>query len=75
MARFRISCCKDCATRHPCCHSHCEKYIQERAEYDETMEQKKKEIDIKHGLDGFLYESIERTNKQMNYRSKYRRRR
>lgn len=75
MVRFKIDCCKDCATRHPCCHSHCEKYIQERAEYDETMEQKKKEIDIKHGLDGFLYESIERTNRQINYRSKYRRRR
>lgn len=73
MARYRISCCKDCPDRLPCCHSHCAKYIQEKAEYDETMAQKRKEQNLKIGLDGFRYESIERTNKRDNYRSKYRR--
>ena len=73
MARFKISCCRDCPDRHPCCHGHCEKYIQERAEYDETMAQKRKETDIRNGLNSVLYDSIERTNKYIHYRNKYRR--
>ena len=32
--RFRITCCKDCPDRYPGCHAKCEKYIQQRAEYD-----------------------------------------
>jgi hypothetical protein len=75
MARYKIECCRDCPDRFPGCHGQCEKYRKERAEYDETMAEKKKEIDVKNGLDGFLYNSIERTNRQINYRSKFRRKR
>ena len=73
MARFKIDCCRDCPDRHPCCHGHCEKYIRERAEYDATMAEKRKETDLRNGLNGFMYDSIERTNKHINYRNKYRR--
>ena len=72
MARFKISCCQNCPDRYPGCHSHCEKYIQEKAEYDATMAEKRKEAEIRNGLNSFLYNSIEKTNKQINYRRKYR---
>ena len=75
MARFRIECCRDCLDRFPGCHGQCEKYKQERAEYEETMAAKRREQDLKNGLNDFLYDSIERTNKHINYRSKYRRKR
>lgn len=76
MARFKIDCCtKDCTKRSPTCHSTCKEYKEQRHELDETMAQKRKEQDVKYGLDGFLYESIERVNKRDTYRSKYRRKR
>ena len=31
-------CCKDCKERHPACHSHCEKYLSARKEYDKRKE-------------------------------------
>lgn len=73
MARYKIDCCQNCPDRHAGCHGHCEKYIQERAEYDETMAQKRKETDLRNGLNSFMYDSIEKTNKYINYRKKYRR--
>jgi hypothetical protein len=75
MATYKITCCKDCATRHPGCHASCEKYIQQKAELDSWNAEQRKQQDIKYGLDGFLFDSIERTNRQINYRSKYRRKR
>ncbi len=75
MATVKITVCKDCPERHPGCHATCEKYINQRAEYDAYKEEQRKQMEIKHGLNAFLYESIERTNKHINYRSKYRRKR
>lgn len=73
MARFKIECCKDCADRHPACHSHCEKYQTEKAERDETLAEKQREHNVKIGLNGELYDTIYKTNKRLHYRSKYRR--
>ncbi len=73
MARYKIECCQDCATRHPGCHSECEKYKTERAELDETLAEAKKKHHIKTGLNGFLFDSIYKTNRKRNYRNKYRR--
>lgn len=28
--------CKDCTDRHPCCHSTCQKYLQEKARNEEV---------------------------------------
>lgn len=73
MARYKITCCKDCEDRQPGCHGSCEKYAQEKAEYDETMTQKRKEYEIKMGLDSFLFDTIHNNTKRMHYRDKYRR--
>lgn len=44
---MRISCCKDCPDRSVGCHAECERYIQEKAEYDEQkaliLERKKED--------------------------------
>lgn len=35
-----ITCCKNCVPpqRHPCCHSTCEQYLKEKAEYEKQKE-------------------------------------
>lgn len=37
-----ISPCKDCADRHPACHSHCEKYKEWKAEWDALREKERR---------------------------------
>ena len=75
MARYKIDCCLNCPKRHVGCHSECEAYKTQRAEYDATMAEKRKKYDISVGLNGFMYDNIERTNRKLNYRSKYRKNR
>jgi hypothetical protein len=66
VARYKIDCCtKDCPNRSGECHSTCERYKTQRAEYDATMAELKKKEDIQKGLQGFLIENIERTNKRL----------
>ena len=37
-----INPCKDCADRHPACHSHCEKYKEWKAEWDALREKERR---------------------------------
>jgi hypothetical protein len=73
MPTIKITVCKDCATRHPGCHSSCEKYLQQRAEFDEWKTEQRKQHELKQSLDGFRFEGIEKICRKRNYRSKYRR--
>ena len=66
MARFRITCCKDCQKRSPECHGSCEEYKTQRAELDETNAETRKKYEAQKALDGFLFGNIERTNKRLN---------
>ncbi len=66
MGRYKITCCKDCPNRHGGCHSTCEKYKQERKEYDQTMSEVNKKEAVQKGLNGFLFNNIEQTNKRLN---------
>ena len=45
--------CKGCDSRFPGCHSQCEKYLKEKAEYDALMkaEQKKKDVGMALWID------------------------
>lgn len=70
MTRFKITCCKDCPDRIPGCHGSCEKYKQEKAEYDATMEEQNRKKAVKAGLDASLYASVERTAKRTHYRDR-----
>lgn len=36
-----IKCCKDCGDRYPGCHSHCDRYIGEKAENEAQKEQER----------------------------------
>ena len=71
MARYKIDCCQDCEKRVPGCHGSCEVYQTQRAELNETKAEKRKEYEIKIGLDRFMFDCIERSNKRNNYRGKY----
>lgn len=73
MARYKIDCCYNCADRHPLCHSSCEKYKQQRAEYDETVAAKKREWEIEKGLTSAQFDYSYKCKKRIVYRSKYRR--
>lgn len=66
MARYKITCCKDCPNRHPGCHGSCNKYQEQKAEYDETMSEVKEKRGVSQGLNGFMFNNIERTNKRLN---------
>ena len=50
MSRYLINCCKDCPERFPGCHSSCERYKAQRAEYDEKMAEHRKRYYIAQGL-------------------------
>jgi hypothetical protein len=70
--RYRITCCKDCPDRCPGCHGKCEKYIQQRAEYDAMKEKMQGEYYTAYGLAEQRVNGIHRATKHRNYRSKYR---
>jgi hypothetical protein len=72
MPTVKITCCKDCATRHPACHGTCEKYLQQRAEFDEWKEEQRKQDEIKKGLDAFRYDGISNICRNRIYRGKFR---
>jgi hypothetical protein len=62
----------DCTQRYPGCHAVCPNYKQQRAEYDETMDEMRKKREVKDSLNGFYFDNIQRTNRRINYRKKYR---
>lgn len=67
MARYKIDCCTpDCPKRSGVCHSTCQEYKTQRDELDATNAEIRKKYDIKCGLNGFLFDNIERTNKRLN---------
>ena len=67
-----ITCCFECPDRHPGCHGTCEKYKQQRAEWDAKRAEQKKNQEAQRELNGFYYDSVHKNTKRNNYRSKYR---
>ena len=70
MDRYKITCCFGCVDRQPLCHSVCERYKQQKAEYDATKEEQNRKKAIAAGLDANLYASVERTAKRTHYRDR-----
>lgn len=71
MARYKIDCCKpDCPKRNGECHSTCKEYKEQKAEYDATMAEVKKKDNVQKGLQGFLIDNIERTNKRLRIKGR-----
>jgi hypothetical protein len=73
MDRFKITCCHNCPDRYPGCHGACDKYKQQRAEYDATKAKTMQEYLAAYSLNTALYDSIERNQKRSNYRSRSKR--
>lgn len=67
-----ITCCKKCTERFPGCHGTCEKYIQQRAEYDKQKAERNAKIAAARGLSEYKYDGIHKTVQRRVYRSKYR---
>ena len=72
LGKCSITCCKDCADRVPGCHGTCEKYLQQRAEYDAQKAEARKKLDVITGLNQARCNTIYRTTKWETYRGKYR---
>ncbi len=68
----KITCCKDCANRHPACHGSCEKYIQQKAELDARKAEARKQYEINKGITQFRYDGINKICKTRIYRGKFR---
>ena len=68
--RYKITCCKDCPNRHAECHSTCKEYKEQKAEYDTTMAEVKKKDNVQKGLQGFMINNIERTNKRLRIKGR-----
>ena len=69
--RFNITCCKDCTDRHPGCHGKCEKYIQQRADYDAQKAEARKKYDIACGLYEQRSDSIYKLTERKRYQNRY----
>ena len=70
--RYVITCCKDCPDRYPGCHSSCEKYKAQRAEYDAQKAECMKRFEVAAGLYEQKCNGIGRITNRRNYRAKYR---
>ncbi len=67
MARYKIDCCQpDCPSRSGECHSTCEKYRTQRAEYEATMAEEKKKGAVQRGLNQQFSDSLTKMNKRLN---------
>ena len=67
--RTKIDCCtKDCPDRRadPNCHSYCEKYLQQRAELDETNKAMFQRKNVDEGITSTLVHSIEKVSGHKN---------
>ena len=63
-----IWCCKDCQERHYACHGHCEKYIQQKAEYERLKAEANHKSATKAGLDRHVITTIDRANRRYGNR-------
>ena len=68
MSIDRITCCYQCPDRFPGCHGSCEKYIQQKAEFDKAKAEVRKKKDIQMGLDRCLCDRIHKSVKKNHNR-------
>ena len=68
MAIDRITCCYQCPDRFPGCHGSCEKYIQQKAEFDKAKAEVRKKKDIEVGLTSCLCDRINKSVKKNHHR-------
>lgn len=73
--RTKIDCCNGCTERQadPNCHGFCKKYLEQRAELDETLAEERKKQQISSGVTNQTYACLDKVTKRIHYRSKYRR--
>ena len=64
-----VTCCYECQERHPACHDHCEKYISEKAEYNERQQMIKDARARQHDLDAFKKTAIAKSKSRGRIRS------
>ena len=57
-----IKCCKLCKPpdRYPGCHSHCEKYIEEKAQYEQATAAARREKAIQSGIAKQKFDGVHR---------------
>lgn len=68
MAIDKITCCYQCPDRFPGCHGSCEKYIQQKADFDKVKAEARKKKDIEAGLISSLCDRIHRSVKKNHHR-------
>lgn len=73
--RTRITCCHNCPDRYPGCHGKCEKYKQQREEYDASVAELRKRYFTNAGIINQQYDGYNKATKSRHYRSKFRRNR
>lgn len=64
-----VTCCYECQERYPACHDYCEKYISEKAEYDERQKMIRDARAKQHDFDQFKKKAIAMTKNKGRLRS------
>ena len=70
--RLKIDCCWGCPDRvaDPNCHGYCDTYIQQKAEYDETMAEKKKKEKVDKDLYSQMSDGLDKVYHHRNLHHK-----
>ena len=68
--RYRITCCKNCPDREPGCHGKCEKYKQQREEYDAEKAETMKKFETACGLYEQRCHSIYKISARRKYQNR-----
>lgn len=71
--RTKIDCCWDCPDRQadPNCHGYCERYLRQKAEYEETKAAKDQKAQVESGLSGQMLTMINKASHHRNLHSKH----
>lgn len=53
-----FKCCKDCTKRHPTCHGECPDYKEEKKQYEEYKEAKRKDAPVRRAKTDYLNDAV-----------------
>ena len=63
--------CMGCPTRHPSCHSECEKYLAEKKAHEERLENERQRKSVEQGLYMQRRTGVENAKRRAKYAKKY----
>lgn len=63
MSNYKFS-CRGCTERKPGCHGSCEKYLAEKAEYDQLKQEERRKYEVEYGIIHQSIQAVEKATKR-----------